>query len=113
MILIQLLEILLQFLPLLVDLFLCQKIRCPQFPRYLQNLFLQAFFEVQRVLNKTDFKPGEETGEAIRQYNELLKKELGIYLSTATVEDLEKPLYSAAFSRAYFNYLMRFILIYI
>ena len=62
----------------------------------------KAFFEVQRVLNKTDFKPGEETGEAIRQYNELLKKELGIDLSTATVEDLEKPLYSAAFSRAYF-----------
>tara|TARA_R100001460_G_scaffold6145_3_gene16287 strand:+ start:2184 stop:5117 length:2934 start_codon:yes stop_codon:yes gene_type:complete len=58
----------------------------------------QAFKEVQDVLNNKEAK----RGEPIRQYNELLKKELGIDLSTATVEDLEKPLYSAAFSRAYF-----------
>jgi len=58
----------------------------------------QAFKEVQEVLNDKEAK----RGEPIRQYNELLKKELGIDLSTATVEDLEKPLYSAAFSRAYF-----------
>ena len=65
----------------------------------------KAFFEVQRVINKTDFKPNEETGKEVREYNELLKDKLGIDLGTATEADLETPLYSAAFARAY---LMRY-----
>lgn len=65
----------------------------------------KAFFEVQRVINKTDFEPNEETGADVRAYNELLKNQLGIDLATATEADLETPLYSAAFARAY---LMRY-----
>ena len=65
----------------------------------------KAFFEVQRVINKTDFEPNEETGKEVREYNELLKDQLGIDLATATEADLETPLYSAAFARAY---LMRY-----
>ena len=65
----------------------------------------KAFFEVQRVINKTDFEPNEETGKEVREYNELLKDQLGIDLGTATEADLETPLYSAAFARAY---LMRY-----
>ena len=65
----------------------------------------KAFFEVQRVINKTDFEPNEETGADVRAYNELLKDQLGIDLATATEADLETPLYSAAFARAY---LMRY-----
>jgi len=65
----------------------------------------KAFFEVQRVINKTDFEPNEETGKEVREYNELLKDKLGIDLGTATEADLETPLYSAAFARAY---LMRY-----
>ena len=65
----------------------------------------KAFFEVQRVINKTNFEPNEETGKEVREYNELLKDQLGIDLGTATEADLETPLYSAAFARAY---LMRY-----
>ena len=65
----------------------------------------KAFFEVQRVINKTNFEPNEETGADVRAYNELLKDQLGIDLATATEADLETPLYSAAFARAY---LMRY-----
>ena len=65
----------------------------------------KAFFEVQRVINKTNFKPNEETGADVRAYNKLLKDQLGIDLATATEADLETPLYSAAFARAY---LMRY-----
>jgi len=65
----------------------------------------KAFSEVQRVINKTNFEPNEETGKEVREYNELLKDQLGIDLGTATEADLETPLYSAAFARAY---LMRY-----
>ena len=40
-------------------------------------------------------------GENIRNYNEKLKEELGIDLTTASFSDLNTPLYGAAFARAY------------
>ena len=57
-----------------------------------------AMKEVQRVLKLES----NDVGSNVRKYNELLKEKLGIDLSTATAEDLETPLYSAAFARAYF-----------
>ena len=55
-----------------------------------------AFDEVQRRL-----QPDADVGENIRNYNEKLKEELGIDLTTASFSDLNTPLYGAAFARAY------------
>jgi hypothetical protein len=55
-----------------------------------------AFDEVQRRL-----QPDSDVGENIRNYNEKLKEELGIDLTTASFSDLNTPLYGAAFARAY------------
>ena len=55
-----------------------------------------AFEEVQRRL-----QPDSDVGENLKKYNEILKEELDIDLTTAKFSDLKIPLYGAAFARAY------------
>ena len=45
--------------------------------------------------------PAADVGANVRRYNEQLKKELGLDLTQMSYEDLEKPIVSIAFARAY------------
>lgn len=56
----------------------------------------KAFNEVQRRLN-----PNEDVGASVRAYNEYLKENVGIDLTKVSYQDLDSPIYSAAFARAY------------
>lgn len=55
----------------------------------------KAMAEVQRRIKEPN------SFQNLKTYNEQLKESLGIDLSTATAEDLETPIYSAAFARGY------------
>ncbi len=55
----------------------------------------KAMAEVQRRIKEPN------SFQNLKTYNKQLKESLGIDLSTATAEDLETPIYSAAFARGY------------
>jgi hypothetical protein len=55
-----------------------------------------AYNEIMRRLD-----PNADVGANVRRYNEKLKNELGLDLTKMSYEDLEKPIVSIAFARAY------------